>query len=349
MKIKIPISSLSELKKLKDINIDEIYCGVLTEKWLRAYSSMASINRVERASGSLKSYNELKDIIEYAHKTGIKVFLTLNALYTSAQHDLLNEEMDSILKTDIDGIIVADLGLLNILRRSNINKEIHVSTGLTIFNSQSVSFFKNLGVSRITLPRALRLYEIRKILHDNPNVSFDVFIMNGGCSNIDGFCTFQHGLSDLRSSRCSSFLMRSKLGFLMQNLLLKMPAAVRKKIMNSIGSSLSSAACSINYSSTCKNGPARLPWPDYADNIFACGGCFVNDFLLMGVSSVKIVGRSLAFHKRLKDILFIRELIDKARSENLSDENFREYSKKLFKKIYSLSCGKNCYYDNQAK
>ena len=344
MKLKIPINNQEELKNLIKIGIDEIYCGVLTDEWLKSYSNIASINRVERVKGNLRSYKELSEVVKNAHNFGVQVYLTLNALYTPSQQDILKKEVDGILKTDVDGFIICDLGMLSLLNSLNTGKRIHASTGLTMFNSQTVEFLRKRGVSRIVFPRALRGEEIAKLLNDNRDMEFEAFVMNGRCKNIDGFCTFQHGISDLDHSILSSKLVYSGISHHLQEIFVKSPSFIRKHIMKFAGTQLCSTACSIDYQVDSDNGSLGLSSTDFIDNIFSCGGCYIHRMAKWKMTSVKIVGRSFPIQRKIKDALYIRRLIDRAEDGDLSDSDFKDHAQKLYKDIYKKPCEHKCYY-----
>src|SRR5262249_31052706 len=74
--------------------------------------------------------------------------------------------------------------------------EIHISTGGTTFNSYAAKFYHRLGASRVVLPRHFNAPEIVKMVGRIDYMEREVFIMNAGCKNVDGFCTFQHGINE---------------------------------------------------------------------------------------------------------------------------------------------------------
>ena len=344
MKLKVPINNRSELNNLIKIGVDEVYCGVLTDEWLQSFSNVASINRVERIKGNLRSYQELSEIVTIAHNSGVQVYFTLNSLYTPSQQNILKKEIDEILKTEIDGFIVCDLGILCFLNSLNTGKRIHASTGFVTFNSQTVEFLREQGISRIVLPRALRRGGLSKLLNDNRGMEFEAFVMNGRCKNVDGLCTFQHGVSDLNDPGLSGRLMYSGISHRLQEIFVKLPAAIRRHIMNFAGTRLCATACSIDYQVDSGRGTLGLSSIDFIDDIFSCGGCDISLMAKLGMTSVKIVGRSFPVQRKIKDILYIRRLIDRAKDGNFTDGEYKDYAQKLYKEIYKKLCEHKCYY-----
>jgi collagenase-like PrtC family protease len=349
MKILSPIRGLNELEALVDCGVDEVYCGVLPGHWVAAYSHLASMNRVDRLNGNLQDCGELRKIVHHAHTRRVKVNLALNGLYPRAQREAVEGELDALLDTGVDGLIVADIGLLAFLKGRATRAKVHASTGATVFNSQSAAFLKELGVDRIILPRSLRKEDISALVEKNRGIEFEVFVMNGRCRNIDGFCTFQHGLSDLKASRLNRFLVSSSLGNLLQEALVKMPASLRRWAMSLAGSSVCSTACSLDYAVSVRHGEragsgARLPKGDFLSDMYSCGGCDILEFVKWGIGAVKVVGRTFPLDRKIKDAKYLRRLIDAAQKNSRSAADFREFARGAYRDIYGRACRGNCYY-----
>lgn len=349
MKILAPVCSIKEVEALAACGVDEVYCGVLSRRWVSKFSHLASINRVDRLNGSLQDYGQLQELVSAAHRHGVKVNLALNGLYTDKQADLLQEELKEILRVNIDGMIVADIGVVSLLKKSGAAVKIHASTGLTVFNSESVSFLKEEGIDRIVLPRSLEKEEIRKMVQSHPVVEFEVFIMNGRCKNIDGFCTFQHGLSDLNAPRWNRFLISSRFGRMLQDYVVQMPSGLRKAAMSLAGNSVCSTACSLDYQVNVMGEKGLVPHSnfsgdDFLEDMYRCGGCSVLDFFDWGVHAIKIVGRTFPLERKVQDVSYLKKLIRLAGNSSESRAVFRKEARKLYQEIYGAACRGNCYY-----
>jgi hypothetical protein len=344
MQILVPIASLKELRALAVHGVKEVYCGFLSKRWASGYSNLASVNRVERYGGNVTDPGEFQEICSFAHQRGVKVYLALNSLYSSQQYTALNQELDTIARFGIDALIVADMGLVALLKKRGFNKDLHASTGLTVFNSEEVRFLKEMGFSRIVLPRSLAKSEISALLANNKDMEFEVFIMNGRCQNIDGFCTFQHGLSDLYAPWVNKILINSGFGNYLQERLAQAPAPLRNAVMRTGGAFLSSAACSLDYRSKSSDGNHCLNRQDFIDTMYSCGGCHIHDFLQWGVVAAKIVGRSLPLKRKINDLVYLQGLVDYFAHTKADYAGFCEFSKKSYRKIYGAACRQNCYY-----
>ena len=90
----------------------------------------------------------------------------------------------------ISALIVADMDLLLALIDRGHADRLHLSSLATSTNAASSRFFRELGVSRIILPRHLTLAEIDQCVIDG--VDFEAFLINDGCVFEEGLCATTH-------------------------------------------------------------------------------------------------------------------------------------------------------------
>lgn len=356
MKILAPINNPKEVKIIIQAGADELYCGVNPLQWSKKYTNVASSNRREWSAANLSSFNHLKQVVEIAHKDNIPVYLTLNALYTDEQYPLIEKFLEQVYRFKIGALIVTDLGLLLKLKQMQTDIKLCISTGGTTFNNLAVEFYKSLGAKRIILPRHLTVEEIGDITSSNPDMEFEVFIMNSGCKNIDGFCTFHHGVKERLHSY--KWNLPKKLNFDRQLLKLVqfLPNSFRDKIYN-VPFGIDSA-CLLNYKIDMLDKDKNLSSKEkkllsgkikrafsLQYGIDSCGGCALVELIHMNVSGVKIVGRNYSTKKKLKDIKFIKTVLGMINTgEYTSTEKLRLQIKKIYKKIYHIPCRELCYY-----
>ena len=354
LKILAPANAPGEVSGLLKAGADELYCGVLSPEWYRAYTNIASINRVERRMGNLPDYSALKELVQEAHGGGSRVNLTLNALFTAPQYDLLERELDAALQCGVDALIVADPGLVLFLNRLGVQKEIHISTGGTVFNSETALFFQELGARRIILPRGLSAAELASFKARAPSLEFEVFVLNGGCMFTDGFCTFHHGLKDRHGSQRAT---QTALGKTALGLIYRLPARVQQAVMDSVVPLVTDNACSLRYSvqdlgrgsssvmdqeriiSRVQNMNRSL-WSKSR----VCGACEMDRLHQRGIHAVKIVGRTFPGSSKVQDLGFIAAVRDLLAGEPLDHGAFKEQVGRLFSERYGLTCQECCYY-----
>lgn len=347
MKILSPINCAKEVSAIIDNGADELYCGVLSKNWDRNFTNVGSINRREFTISNMRSYGELKESVKEAHNSNVPVFLTINGLYSEEQYPQVFSELEDAKSCDVDGFIVADLGLLLQLKDQGL--ELHLSTGGTVFNSEDVKFFKKLGISKITIPRHMNLEEIKHLVHKNKDLKFDVFIMNTRCLNIDGFCTFQHGVSEVKHKVLGRLLKKAKYDYFITNLAGKNSRIIRH--LSKLDLLGSTSACHLNYKVSVIQGQQNKEVESHMSSIFglnflpnACGACALYDFEKIGISSLKIVGREFPTSKKVKDTNFLKRLLEYL-NEKPSRSSFYQKVKHEYKQVYKKDCSKSlCYY-----
>jgi len=342
-KITAPFRGEEEIIPLIESGADEFYCGYLSADWVRKYTSL----EFERKGGVGSNFTDLKKLkraIELAHKKNTPVYLTVNGLYVKSQYSFLIKIIRELEKTDLDAYIVADIGLLLTLRELKTSKEIHISTGGTVFNSQSVEFYKNLGATRIILDRQISLKAMQKIPLRYPEIDFEVFVLNTLCVFIDGFCTFLHSYMDRKKKDIS------KKDWLQDE---------RMEILTTYDASEVTDACALKYSVEAfratlnKKAFLSMVRPVFYKQLkdcTDCGACALYDIMRTNIKTVKIVGRQITPEERLRSVQFISSCRDiLIENKNIGRENFLQKTQQLYRKTfnYRKKCrGNNCYYPN---
>ena len=140
---------------------------------------------------SAKNFNleELEQAINYAHLRNVKVFLTLNTLI---KNDELEDAIDLATKAyefGIDGIILQDIGLSNILLKKLPKLPIHASTQMTCHNLSGAKVLEKAGFKRIVLSRELSTDDIQHI-KSNTSCEIEVFTHGALCISYSGQCLY---------------------------------------------------------------------------------------------------------------------------------------------------------------
>ena len=340
IKIIAPFKERKEVIPLIGAGANELYCGYLSWEWEKRYTSL----EFERKGGrsSFTDLEELRQAVDLAHKQNIPVYLALNGLYVKQQYPLLLRIIKQLNQIDFDGYIVADLGLLLTLRNQGFKKQIHISTGGTVFNSEAARFYKNLGASRIILDRQTTIESMKTLCEDCPDIDFEAFILNTLCVYIDGFCTFLHACGRETAEDISKKDWKEY---------------EKLNIITAYDPKAQADACCLKYSvgvyksdlnkriDTDKIRPAF--YKQLIDRV-ECGACAVYDIIRAKVKSIKIVGRQLTPEARLQSTKFIRSVLDVLNSDRgISRRRFTAKAQELYRKTYNYDkqCrGNNCYY-----
>ena len=126
--------------------------------------------------------------INEAHALGKKFFVATNILPHTAKIRTFMDDMEPIIDLNPDALIMADPGLIMMIKDKWPDMPIHLSVQANTLNSPSVKFWQSVGVERIILSRELSLDEIAEIRDDCPDVELEVFVHGSLCIAYSGRC-----------------------------------------------------------------------------------------------------------------------------------------------------------------
>jgi len=319
MKLLSPVDKVEEVEQLIQAGADELFCGLLTPEWHNRYVA-GSISRRPGGGANFTTFDELQSCVSIAHSHDIPVFLTLNEhYYTPQQYPFILDYIDKVVNIGVDALMVADLALLLTLGQMNVNTRIFISTGGNTFNSETAKFYQDLGASRIVLPRHLTLKEMDDISNNVSGIELEAFILNSRCPNVDGFCTFQHGLAD------------QSIKPLYENACM-LPYDI-------------SVAGSDDIEEEKISWKRQHIWQTVHVDDYPCGACALFELDRMNVAGVKIVGRGNLTVRKIADIVFMRALLDFLKDDKPTKEQFYGVAQKLYRETYNRPCRVYmCYY-----
>ena len=145
--------------------------------------------------------DEIEKAVNYAHSLNKKVYITVNILAHEADFDGLKEYIEYLDKIGVDAVIVADVGIIKLIRDVAPNLDIHVSTQANVTNSYSAKFFQDMGVKRIVLARELSIEEIKKIHDAVPDMELEAFVHGAMCISYSGRCLLSNYFTGRDSNR----------------------------------------------------------------------------------------------------------------------------------------------------
>ena len=177
----MPGGSLDRMKTAILYGADAVYCGT-PDMSLRTKSSF--------------SLEELLEGIKYAHSHGKKVYLTLNLFSHNKDIQKLSQYIEAVDKLKPDGLIVADPGIFNYVKKHAPDLELHISTQANICSSLSVNFWKEQGASLVVLAREVSFDELNQIREDCPDIKLETFIHGSMCMTYSGRCLLSNFMSE---------------------------------------------------------------------------------------------------------------------------------------------------------
>ena len=179
--------------KDKETAIAAINCGADA-----VYIGAPSFGARRAAPNSL---NDIKEVVEYAHKFNVKVHVTINTILTDYELEEAAELIRKLYDAGVDAIIVQDTGILKLAIDGKLPPiAIHASTQCDNRNLEKVTFFDNLGVSRVILARETSLDEIKKICA-NTTCEIETFIHGALCVSYSGQCYLSYAIGGRSANR----------------------------------------------------------------------------------------------------------------------------------------------------
>ena len=155
-----------------------------------------------RANAKNFSIDDLKDVSKIASEYGAKTYLCTNVILNERLAHELNDNLEAISSSEIDGLILSDIGLIEDTASHGL--EAHISVQENVTNSFTLKTLKKLGAKRAILSRELSLDEIAEISKKSP-IETEIFIHGAICMAISGRCFLSYGLYG-RSANCGDCL-----------------------------------------------------------------------------------------------------------------------------------------------
>ncbi len=134
------------------------------------------------------SLQNLESGIAEAHRLGKKFFLTSNLMPHNSKLKTYIADMEPVIEMAPDALIMADPGLIMMVRERWPAIPVHLSVQANTVNWATVKFWQNLGIERIILSRELSLDEIEEIRQRCPDIELEVFVHGALCIAYSGRC-----------------------------------------------------------------------------------------------------------------------------------------------------------------
>lgn len=155
-----------------------------------------------RANPSNFGKEELKEACRLSHEKGVKVYLTVNTLPRQNELPQLPQFLLDAQEAGVDALIVADLGVLSIVKRTIPDMEIHMSTQTGIVNAETCNMLYSMGVKRAVLARELSIEEIKSIRDNIPeDMELEVFVHGAMCVSFSGRCLISAYMTNRDANR----------------------------------------------------------------------------------------------------------------------------------------------------
>lgn len=147
------------------------------------------------------SLEDIKEIIDYAHKFYVKVHVTMNTILTDEELIEAQKLIHQLYEIGVDAIIVQDMGIIQLAIDGKLPPiVIHASTQCDNRTVEKAKFFENIGLSRVILARELSLEQIKNIC-TNLSAEVETFIHGALCVSYSGQCYMSHYIGGRSANR----------------------------------------------------------------------------------------------------------------------------------------------------
>jgi len=139
-------------------------------------------------------------VLPHARRRGVRIYLAMNTVLSEADLPDAISLLHRVAPLSPDGVIVADLGLLRIVRRFFPTLPIHVSTQAGCSSLAAADRFAQMGAERVILERHLTLPEVRRIVARS-RAGIEIFVHGAMCYSYSGKCFFSSYLGGKSANR----------------------------------------------------------------------------------------------------------------------------------------------------
>jgi U32 family peptidase len=193
MELLAPAGSLEKLRVAYRYGADAAYMGI------REFSLRSYADTIISPTGTSDAEDEATAAtIRNLKNTDGRPRRLYGALNLFARQDDLRrlpEVLQRLSRYPLDALIVADIGLVDMVRRYLPDMELHLSTQANCTNSEAARLYHRLGFSRIVAARELTLREIREIREAVPEMELEVFVHGAMCMSYSGRCFLSSAMS----------------------------------------------------------------------------------------------------------------------------------------------------------
>ncbi|VAW80888.1 Uncharacterized protease YegQ [hydrothermal vent metagenome] len=170
-----PAGTMKNLRYAIRYGADAVYAG------MPRYSLRVRNN-------DFSTVDKLAEGIDTVHAAGKLFFLASNVLPHNNKVKTFMKDMEPVIALKPDALIMADPGLIMLVRERWPEVPVHLSVQANTMNYASVKFWQQLGIKRIILSRELSLDQVEEIRQECPEMELEVFVHGALCIAYSGRC-----------------------------------------------------------------------------------------------------------------------------------------------------------------
>ena len=123
------------------------------------YFGVGKLNMRSHSAANFQP-EDLAEVVRICREAGVRSYLTLNITLYEEELDAMRSALDAAKAAGVDAVIASDMAAIEYCRK--IGLEVHISTQLSISNSESLRFYSQFA-DVVVLARELNLDQVRKI------------------------------------------------------------------------------------------------------------------------------------------------------------------------------------------
>lgn len=150
------------------------------------------------------SEEKMVEAVALCRRHDVRIHVTCNTMPRNEEMAQLPQWLEYLQEIKVDAVILADMGVLSLLKRHAPQLEAHISTQASIVNYGSAQMWHDLGASRVILARELSLDEIAGIRANTPKtLELEAFVHGAMCVSYSGRCLLSNYMTGRDSNRGS--------------------------------------------------------------------------------------------------------------------------------------------------
>lgn len=155
-----------------------------------------------RASAGNFDNEQMARAMEMCHGLGRRVYVTCNTLPREDELKRLPAYLEMLDGLGVDGLIITDLGVMELAKRYAPHAKLHISTQLGVINSATACALYDMGADTVVLARETPMEDIRKIRANTPGeLKLEAFVHGAMCVSFSGRCLLSNYLTGRDANR----------------------------------------------------------------------------------------------------------------------------------------------------
>ncbi|MGL4589931.1 MAG: U32 family peptidase [Mycoplasmatales bacterium] len=189
-----PVGELESLEQILQSPCDAVYLGGKSFN-MRMHSELKNLDE-----------DELIAAIELTHKYNKQIYVTLNTWIDESELTKVVEYLKMLSKHQVDAVIVQDYAIISLIKKHQIEIEVHSSVMMNIHNQDQIKFIEELGITRYVASRELSLKEIKELSYAS-NLEIEYFVSGDMCTVHGSQCHYSGMIFNKSANRGQCFKM----------------------------------------------------------------------------------------------------------------------------------------------